>query len=170
MQSTYQKQSKVKLVTTIVAIIVIAGVVVIADHLKSNDKTKDSVASTGNTTQSAQPTSNTNTSTQTTAPASASSFKDGTYTTSKQYFVPAGNETIKVTVTIKDGTITASSIENSESDRESADYQQEFAAGYKKFVIGKKIDGLKIGSISGASDTTDGFNEALAEIASQAKV
>jgi uncharacterized protein with FMN-binding domain len=166
-------QSKTKLVTTVVTIIVIAGIVLLADHLKSSSTAASTdlasntsrVATTPTTSSSTADTSATTSTTST----NASSYKDGTYTASSDYYVPHGTEDIKVTLTIKDGVVTDSSIVNSESDHDSATFQEEFASAYKSRVVGQKIAGLQLGSISGASDTTEGFNNAVNQIQSQAQ-
>lgn len=173
MLTTYQKQARTKLITTIVIIVVIAGIVLVADHLKS--KGSSAIGQLNPTTSTTTPAADTSTDTtidsssSTSSSASTSSLKDGTYTASSSYFVPAGQETIQVSVTLKDGVITGSSIQNSESDHDSALFQEEFASNYKSFVIGRKISGLQISSVAGASDTTQGFNEALNQIASKAQ-
>lgn len=157
----------------VVSVLVIAGIVIFADHLKAangSQATKlGSDASSQIATQSDSP------DTSTTAPAtsqsssSASTYKDGTYAATSDYFVPHSDETIQVKLTLNNGTITQVSIANSESDRESAEYQEEFASLYKSHVVGKKIDGLRLTIIAGASDTTEAFNEALSRIASKAQ-
>ncbi|MDB5170138.1 MAG: hypothetical protein JWN82_534 [Candidatus Saccharibacteria bacterium] len=170
MQQSYGDQSKAKLIGGIVAVLVVAGVVLLADHLKAktvaNGVGTAQVLPTGGTTSSASTAGSTN---PTGTSSTTSSYKDGTYSAGSAYYVPHSQEEIKVTLTIKDGVITDSSIINSEGDRDSAAYQQEFEFGYKSQVVGKSISGLSLSRISGASDTTQGFNDALAQIANQAK-
>jgi uncharacterized protein with FMN-binding domain len=101
--------------------------------------------------------------------AATGSYKDGTYTATSNYQVPHGSESIKVNLTLKGGVVTSSSVQNSENNFDSAQFQEGFAATYQSYVVGKKISGLQLGAISGASDTTAGFNEALSQIASQAQ-
>lgn len=178
MLDTYEQNSKKKLIATVVAVIVIAGVVVLADIFRSKDSTVDmtgtkdtsqtlgSNTSESGTSAGSETTNDTNTSSGTT---SSGSIKDGTYSASASYFVPAGQESIKVNLTLSGGTITDVSVVNSESDHDSAEFQTDFANGYKTLVVGKKISGLQISSVAGASDTTDGFNQALTKIASEAQ-
>jgi uncharacterized protein with FMN-binding domain len=179
MQPTYERQSKTKLVTTILTIIVIAGIVVFADHLKSS-KTLASTNLASTTSQTTTPTAPTTSSTaastgsSTTSTASSSStsssgFKDGTYSASSSYYVPDGNENIKLTVAVRNGVITNATVANSQGDPTSAFFQQDFASNFKSYVVGKKIASLQIGVISGASDTSQGFNDALSQIESQAQ-
>jgi len=173
MLDTYEQNSKKKLAATIVAVIIIAGVVVFADMLKSKSSTA-ATATTQPPTQSVASDSssaNTTAATDTTSSSTTSSgsFKDGTYSATSSYFVPNGNESIKVTVTLSSDKITDVSIVNSASDHDSAAYQADFTDSYKTYVVGKKISGLQIKSVAGASDTTQGFNEALNQIASEAQ-
>lgn len=179
MQPTRHNQSKMKLAGIVIAIIVVAGVVLISDYVKAHDKDDVAAASASTSLSAAQPVSTTSdtaasttdsSSSATTSPAaSTSTYKDGTYSATSSYYVPHGNESIQVDLTIKSGVVTDVSIVNSEGDHDSALYQQDFASVYKSYVVGKSINGLKIGVISGASDTTAGFNEALSQIQSKAQ-
>ena len=181
MLTTYQRQAKMKLITTVLTLVVIAGVMVLADHLKAKTaalatittSTSTPAASTSTTT-TAPTTSTTSTSSAasttspTTTSSSTSGFKDGTYNASSSYYVPHGNENIQVSLTISNGVVTKASVQNSEGDPTSAQYQESFAAEYKSAVVGKKISGLQLSVIGGASDTTQGFNDALSQISSKA--
>jgi len=168
MLETYEKNSKKKLVATVLTVLVVAGSVVFADHFKSEraEKTTVSVPTTSQTAPAVATTTAPTTTTSTTATAS-SSTSTGTFTASSNYYVPHGNESIQVSLTVRGGVITSASIQNSEGDRESASYQEDFAASYKTYVVGKKISGLQLSTIAGASDTTQGFNDALTQIASK---
>ena len=115
------------------------------------------------------PTTTTNTGSSSTATTANGTYKDGTYTASSSYFVPHSNESIAVSVTLKGGVVTDVSVQNSEGDGESAAYQEDFTASYKSHVVGKKISGLQLSVIAGASDTTQGFNDALSQINSKAQ-
>lgn len=180
MLETYQRQAKQRLIATITSIVVIAGFVLYVDHLQTLNAAK--VSSTAQTSTQAAPTpppSSTNpvSSSSTATPptsnsssgssSSSTSAKDGTFTAASTYYVPHSEEEIKVSLTLKNGIITDSSVENSEGDRTSAMFQEDFAASYKSYVVGKNISGLQIGIVSGASDTTQAFNDALGRIASQ---
>jgi hypothetical protein len=147
MQPTYERQSKTKLIATILTIVVVAGLVLVIDNLKSK---------------------NTSTAQVSTAPAATSTQSTET-TPSSDYFVPHGNESIKVSLTLKDGVVTSSNVQNSEGDPDSARFQEDFASSYKSFVVGKKISDVRLGAIAGASDTAQGFNDALEQITSQAQ-
>lgn len=98
-----------------------------------------------------------------------SSYKDGTYTATGNYDSPAGNETIGVTVTLKDGVIVSSDVVGQARDEKSIRYQGKFISGYKALVIGKKIDEVQLDFVSGSSLTPAGFNDALSQIKAQAQ-
>jgi uncharacterized protein with FMN-binding domain len=184
MLQTYEQNSKKKLVAMFLTVLIIAGSVIVADHLKAKNAVASSSsqtipattpaasnsstipASSATATNSSSATTN-NTATPTT---NASGYKNGTYTATSDYFVPHGSESIDVKLTLADGAVTDVSIQNSESDHDSARYQENFAAVYKKYVVGKKISGLQLGIVAGASDTVQGFNDALSQIASKAQV
>lgn len=52
----------------------------------------------------------------------------------------------------------------------SARFQDLFAQNYKPLVIGKNIDEVQLGKVSGSSLTPMGFNDALAKIKTQAQI
>ncbi len=167
MATTYQKQAKLKLITTVVAIVVIAGVMLVADYLKPKSATSSRALS--------QTSSAANTLTKTSAPTTGPTttttggFRDGGYTASSNYSVPRGDESIQVSVMLGSGVVTVVSVQNSEYDSTSALYQEDFVSAYKSAVVGKKISSLRLGTVAGASDTTQGFNEAISQIASKAQ-
>jgi uncharacterized protein with FMN-binding domain len=161
----YERQSKAKLVASLAAVIVIAGIIIVADHEKSENRQGIVSTTAASSLQSTTASSNTSSTTSSTT----TGYKDGTYSATSNYYVPHGTEDIQVSVTLKDGVITASSITNSESDPDSAQFQESFTSAYKSYVVGKNISGLSLNTISGASDTTQGFNDALSKIASEAQ-
>jgi len=103
------------------------------------------------------------------ASVTTSAYKDGTYSATSNYYVPHGVESIKVTLTLKSGVVTDSSVANSEGNNESASYQQGFAQEYRRYVVGKNITDVKLSYVAGASDTTNGFNDAVSSIISQSQ-
>jgi len=178
MLDTYEQRSKTKLAATVVTILVIAGLVVLADRIQSAQKDNTATAqpatvSTSAASSAANGSDTTNTtstsSSETTSTDASSGYKDGSYSVSSSYTVPPGRESIQVNLTIANGVVTSASVQNSENDFDSAQYQEEFAAEYKSQVVGKKISGLQIRIVAGASETTGGFNSALSKIASQAQ-
>jgi uncharacterized protein with FMN-binding domain len=103
------------------------------------------------------------------ASATPSRYKDGTYTATGSYDSPGGPDQIGVTLTLANGVITSVSVNPMPGDRTSSRYQSKFVSGYQPYVIGKNIDSLHLGVISGSSLTPIGFNDALDKIKAQAK-
>ena len=101
--------------------------------------------------------------------ADKSKYKNGTYTATGRYNSPAGMEDIGITLTLKDGVVVSSSLTLMAFDDTSQRYQQKFESGYKSQVIGRSIDSIALGTISGSSLTPIGFNDALNQIKTQAK-
>jgi cytoskeletal protein RodZ len=101
----------------------------------------------------------------------SSIYKDGTYTATGEYTSPEGPQSIAVTLTINNDVITAASIEqHAKVGTPSEMWQEKFAEGYKGMVVGKSIADLKLTKVSGSSLTPLGFNDAIAEIRTQAEV
>ncbi len=90
-----------------------------------------------------------------------------TYTTTLLYESPGGQEENPVTLTIKDGTITNIEIKVLTEIDASIRYQEQFVKELSKVIIGKRLAGLKIDKLSGASLTTDAFNAALLKLDQQ---
>jgi uncharacterized protein with FMN-binding domain len=159
----------------ILAVIIVVGSVSAYDAKQGSSSAASAPATSVQTgsnetaTTDISNTSDTSTSSTPSTATTSSSYKDGTYTASASYFVPHGNEDIDVTLTLQNGVVTDSQITNSESDPESARFQQDFVQMYKSYVVGKNISGLHLSYIAGASDTTDGFNTAVQKIVTQAQ-
>lgn len=101
---------------------------------------------------------------------SESSYQDGTYSENATYMSPAGKDTVGVSLTLKDGVITAVSIENLATNEGSILYQNLFAEGISAVVVGKPIDSLgSIGAVNGSSLTPVGFNAAVEAIMADAQ-
>ena len=181
--------------TTIGAIVLIifclgAGIIVLKYGNKSNDDTSSTQAvattsqtvtstTSGNVTpattkdddsesdESGSSTPSASTTTVSTSVAT-SSYKDGTYTATGSYDSPAGMENVKVSVVLKGGIVTASTVTNEATDHTSSRYQNMFISGYSQYVNGKSIASLNVGKVSGSSLTPIGFNQAIAKIKTQA--
>lgn len=96
------------------------------------------------------------------------SYANGIYTATGSYSTPESSESIDLTVTIVDSTITAVSVQNSGNVRESRDYQQRFMHNCTNLVVGKNIDSVSLSRVAGSSLTSDGFNTALDQIKADA--
>lgn len=171
-----QNESPNKLLFGLLAIVIIGALVGGTIYAKKNESSTPVASTTATqTTQDAEPTTNdttsssSQTSTDTTATASSGVYKDGTYTTKTEYFTPGGTESITVNLTISGGTISAASLSQEATQRDSEFYQQSFADSYKSYVVGKSISGLSLSRVAGASLTTQGFNDALDTIRTKAQ-
>lgn len=148
------------LIIIVVIAVVIGGLTLTKNNKDENSQNTNTVTTTteSSTSNSVNPKSS-----------STGTFKDGTYTSNGQYESPGGDESIDVTITIKDGKIESSSVATQAASRESMEYQDDFESNYKKQVVGKDISTLKIGKVAGSSLTSQGFNDALDKIRNQAK-
>lgn len=95
-------------------------------------------------------------------------YKDGTYSADGRYRSPGGNETIGVTVTLKENIVTAVNVKTNASGN-SAQYQTMFKNGVGNLTVGKNIDEINLSRVSGSSLTSTGLNNALDEIKDEAK-
>ena len=97
-------------------------------------------------------------------------YKDGVYKTIGNYTSPGGAEQIDVTLTVKNDVITSATVISLAVRPESKLNQGKFLSGYQTLVVGKKLDEVVLTKVSGSSLTPKGWNEAIAEIQTQAKV
>lgn len=102
------------------------------------------------------------------AGSSSGQLKDGSYTATGHYQSPGGDSAVEVTVTLKSGTISAVKVVPKAADPTAQQYEAQFASGISGVAVGKKIDGLQVGAVSGSSLTSQGFEKALAEIRTEA--
>lgn len=105
-----------------------------------------------------------------TAVAVDATFKDGTYSSTGNYAAPSGQESIDVTMTVKDGAVADVSVVPNATNVASKKFQEMFANGCKMMVVGQKLSTLSLSKVSGSSLTPKGFNDAIAEIRTQASV
>lgn len=99
----------------------------------------------------------------------SSNYKDGVYDVKGEYTSPGGTEQIDVKLTLKGNMVSDAEVVPLAERPISKKFQGEFVAGYKEFVVGKKLDEIKISKVSGSSLTPKGFTDALEKIKSQAK-
>ncbi len=100
---------------------------------------------------------------------SANVYKDGTYEATGTYSYHSGTESVKVSVTLKDNMVEEVDVTTLAKNPTSKQMQADFAANYKTMVVGKNINEVKLGKVSGSSLTPIGFNAAIEDIKSQAK-
>lgn len=153
-----------KLITSFVAILAVVivafGVSYFSDKQSGGSDTSDAVTAAQPTNSSSNSNNNSN--------SVAGKFKDGSYSANGSYNSPGGKETITVNLTVKDGTVTASSVEQVANNRTGAQYQDDFKQNYKTYVVGKALKSISLSGVSGSSLTSEGFNAALQTIKSQA--
>lgn len=136
----------------------------------------DAVASKGSHTASASgsptraQTATSPPSTPSTAAATTQKFKNGQYSATGSYNSPGGMEKVGVTLTLTSDKVTKSDLDLLGGAGISHSYQVLFQSGYSAQVIGKDIDSISLGAIAGSSLTALGFNQALQQIESQARV
>jgi uncharacterized protein with FMN-binding domain len=147
----------------ILVIVLLAAVAVALNQPKSSTSVATDSTTASQSTDSATPAASDSTA------ASTGSYKDGSFTASASYSTPESTETIAVTITLKDGKVSTASVSQTPQDRESREYQQQFADNYKSEVIGKDIASIKLSKVAGSSLTSNGFNDALDSIEQQAQ-
>ena len=152
-------------------VIVLVGIVTSVVIIVSNSSKKDTIDDGIDTSQFETDSHNHShdTDNATVDSTDVSSYKDGTYSASGSYLSPGGRESVELTVTIKDGVITDTSLKTEASTKESEEHQELFADNYKTLVVGKNINGLSLSRVAGSSLTSNGFNDALDEIRDDAR-
>lgn len=98
-----------------------------------------------------------------------SAYRDGTFSATGEYNSPAGEETIDVSLTLKDGVVTDATFTGNATNPRSVAMQGNFEAGYKALVVGKSLDDLNLTVVNGSSLTPHGFMDAVADIKAEAK-
>jgi uncharacterized protein with FMN-binding domain len=101
--------------------------------------------------------------------ASVGTYKDGTYTATGTYSYHSGTESIGVTVTLSNGVVEEVSVEKMAKAPASVKMQDDFIANFEPMVVGKNIDDVNLGKVSGSSLTPIGFNAAIEDIKSQSQ-
>jgi uncharacterized protein with FMN-binding domain len=95
-----------------------------------------------------------------------SGYRDGEYEAKGWY--GGGPSSIDVALTLRDDRITQVEVTTNATNPTSLDYQERFAAAVPDAVVGRPIDELRVGRLSGSSSTPAGFNDALAKIRREA--
>ncbi len=96
-------------------------------------------------------------------------YKDGNHVSKVTYLTPAKNEyMLDVTLVVTNDIVTDAQIIYSQGAEVDPNAQR-FEAAYRTEVIGKDIDTLNLSRVGGASLTTGAFNNALANIKTDAK-
>ena len=96
-------------------------------------------------------------------------YKDGTYTAIGEYQNPASREQVNVSITLKDGVVTAATFTGTPDNPTTVTMQGKFKAGFQALVVGKPIDEINLTVVNGSSLAPKGFMDALSKIKEQAK-
>jgi hypothetical protein len=122
------------------------------------------------TTQNTQTTKTTTVQpTQTTTATPVTQSQSKTVSTTVNFSVPKGHtDSMSVTATVKDGVITNISFDQQSSNHESEEYYQRFESRFSTAsVVGKNIGSVSLSRVGGATLTTNAFNRAVSNLASQ---
>lgn len=95
-------------------------------------------------------------------------YADGDYSAEGSYSNPGGESTVKVALTISDGTISTVDVTPEATNGTSKQYQKQFAGGIADQVVGKSLDDLDVSKVAGSSLTAKGFNDAIDQIKAEA--
>ena len=95
-------------------------------------------------------------------------YADGTFTAKGEYTSPGGPEEVNVSLTLKDGIVSAAAFEGLATRPKSVKLQGQFAEGYAELVVGKSIDTIALTIVNGSSLTPIGFMDAIAKIKAEA--
>jgi len=152
----------------LLVIVVIVGGVIIGSRKKSGE-TLGASTTAGGTAGTGSSSNSNNADMAADNTSSTSMYKDGSYTATGSYSSPGGVEAITISVMLKDGAITDTSAQEGAIDREGSEFQSDFIAGYKRLVVGKKIDSVRLSRVSGSSLTSQGFNDAIDQIKTKAQ-
>jgi len=107
--------------------------------------------------------------TQAAGSTSHGTYKPGTYTEQGTYSSPGGQELISVTLTIANNAVSDVTVKTVTADPTATQYEAKFIGGIKSAIVGKKIDELAVTRVAGSSLTSQGFDDALAKIKTDAK-
>ena len=103
------------------------------------------------------------------SPSAMHIYKDGTYGAEGVYASPAGGESVKVSLTIKNDAVTDATFSGDATHEKSIKMQNAFGTGFKEQVVGKSLDEVSVGVVNGSSLTGIGFMDAVKKIKAEAK-
>jgi uncharacterized protein with FMN-binding domain len=101
--------------------------------------------------------------------ADGGAYADGDYSAEGGYTNPGGQSTVKVDLTINDGTISKVNVTPEAENGTSLQFQKKFAGGIADEVVGKSLDDIAVTKVAGSSLTSEGFNKAVEQIKADAK-
>jgi uncharacterized protein with FMN-binding domain len=171
-----ERNSKQDLIVTLsvllVVVFVVTGVILNNKKISSAVSGGEAITSTPLATTTTAVAAHTppDVSITSTTASSTSQYKDGIYSSTSSFETPGDNADITVKVLLQNGVITDTETSVSSGSRESRYYASEFVNSYKSLVVGKSLADIRLSRVSGASLTTQGFNQAITLIQTQAQV
>ena len=151
----------------LVSVAVLAALLFYFIGLKKNSSSSASSATPSVITASPNPTSS-SASANTPAASSQAASPTGSFSATASYSVPRDTNSIGVTLTLKNGVISDVTTQDSYSSNESGRYIARFNSVVKSSVIGKTLAEAQVFQVSGSSETSSGFDDAVAKIAAKA--
>lgn len=97
-------------------------------------------------------------------PTTTTEYEDGEYTATGIYQSPGGEESVTVTLSLEDNTISDLEVTGSGGTPNAKKFQGEFIGGIDELAVGKNIDELNVSKVAGSSLTSGGFNDAIEQI------
>jgi uncharacterized protein with FMN-binding domain len=94
------------------------------------------------------------------------SYNDGIYRATGEYGGLPSH--IIVTLTLRNDTVRAVQVEPQATDPTSLNLQRRFAEAVPSVVVGRHLDEVNVGRLAGSSGTPRGFNDAVAQVKTQA--
>ncbi len=96
-------------------------------------------------------------------------FRDGTYHADGAYLTPGGAEDIGVRLTLSGGRIVSAQVQVRATSPTARQFQRQFATRFARQVVSRPLAELAVTRVAGASLTSLGFDNALAQIRSAAR-
>ena len=171
-EAPHTSHKKLGIVVGIIVVFAVAFIAIFSGR-KSADQTAtatDQTATTSETAPAATTTATPVAGGTTASTASASMYKDGTYSAVGSYMSPGGLDHVGVSLTLANDVVTDVTVTPEPGDNTSAHYQAKFVSGYKQYVVGKDISSIHLTVVSGSSLTPKGFQDALSQIEVQAQI
>jgi hypothetical protein len=97
-------------------------------------------------------------------------YRNGRFTANGNYSSPGGAESVRVTIELENGIVKNVEFEGQTSNSTSRRFHGFFESGLSAQVVGKNIEEIRLGRVSGSSLTSIGFNAALENIKNESRV
>ena len=103
-------------------------------------------------------------------PTGSADYQDGSYTAQGSYLTPGGAEAIGVRLSVKADRVVKAEVEVEATSPTARQFQSQFATRYADQVVSRDLDSVDVSRLAGASLTSLGFDNALTQIRSAARV